>query len=64
MPLVSGYLAKLFDTFIYSFFAFGLGPSADSLADNFILASLFLNTLIPTTYFSVIMLFGLGNLIN
>jgi len=60
----AGYLAKLFDTFIYSFFAFGLGPSADSLADNFILASLFLNTLIPTTYFSVIMLFGLGNLIN
>ena len=57
---MSGYLAKLFDTFIYSFFAFGLGPSADSLADNFILASLFLNTLIPTTYFSAIMLFGLG----
>ena len=40
-PLESGYLAKLFDTLIYSFFAFGLGPSADSLADNFILANRF-----------------------
>ena len=63
VPLVSGYLAKLFDTFIYSFFALGLGPSADSLADNFILAGLFLNTLIPATYFSACILFGLGNLI-
>ena len=52
VPSESGYLAKLFDTFMYSLFAFGLGPSADSLADNLILANLFLKKLIPATYFS------------
>ena len=34
-----------------------------SKEDNFILANLLLNRLIPATYFSATMLFGLGNLI-
>ena len=63
VPSESGYLAKLFDTLMYSFIAFGLGPSADSLADNFILANLLLNKLIPAIYFSACILFGLGNFI-
>ena len=63
VPSESGYLAKLLATFRYSFFDFGLGPRADSLADSFILANLLLNKLIPATYFSATILFGLGNVI-
>jgi len=41
----------------------GLGPKADSLADNFIELFLLLNKLKPATYFSVMILLGLGNFI-
>ena len=63
VPSESGYLAKLLETLIYSFFAFGLGPSADSLADNLILANLRLKKLLPAIYFSACILFGLGSII-
>jgi hypothetical protein len=48
---------------MYSFTAFGLGPNADSFADNFILANFCLNKLYPATYFSELRFFALGSFI-
>ena len=62
-PSLSGYLLKFLESLEYSLIAFGLGPNADSLADNFTLAALFLNLLKPVTYFSAMILFGFGSLI-
>ena len=50
MPSESGYLFKFFDTLLYAFIALGLGPNADSFADNLIFAALRLNKLNPATY--------------
>ena len=54
---------QIFETLMYSLTAFGLGPNADSFADNFILANFFLNKLNPATYFSALRILAFGNFI-
>ena len=48
---------------MYYFTAFGLGPRADSFADNFILANFCLNKLNQAIYFSALRFLALGNFI-
>ena len=54
---------KYFETLMYSFTAFGLGPNADSFEDNFILANFCLNKLNPAAYFSALRVLAFGNFI-
>ena len=60
----SGYLKILFFSFSNASIAFGLGPKADSLADNFIGLSIFLNLDNPPIYLSTLNFIGFGKLIN
>ena len=54
MPSESGYRLIFLKTLLKAFTAFGLGPNADSLADNFIFAAFCLNKLKPATYLSAL----------